>query len=218
VLDDRATHPASGHEALEQIINNMNNVSSGSGSNSSSESYEDSEDTPEIKEAKKNMPQPTEDYTYTERDVLLYNLGVGAKADELKWTYENADGFEVSRSDHLKLHVADLQALPTFCVIPQFGSSSGLSFDSIVPNFNPAKLLHGEQYLKLVKPIPLSGTLTNEVKLREVLDKGKTAMVTVQVTTREKKSGDVLCVNESTVVLRGSGGFGGKKNGAGESA
>lgn len=77
----------------------MSNTSSGSGSGSSSdESFEDSEDTPEVKEAKKNMPQPTEDFTYTERDVLLYNLGVGAKADELKWTYENADGFEVSYS------------------------------------------------------------------------------------------------------------------------
>lgn len=74
----------------------MQNVSSGG--ESSSDNYVDAEDTPEIKEAKKNMPQPTEDFVYTERDVLLYNLGIGAKASDLKWVYENADGFQVSLS------------------------------------------------------------------------------------------------------------------------
>lgn len=62
------------------------------------------------------------------------------------------------------------QALPTFGVIPQFNASSGMSYD-FVPNFNPAKLLHGEQYLKIHAPIPTSGTLVNRPKLLEVLDK-----------------------------------------------
>lgn len=73
---------------------NFENIS-GAGGSSSQENYEDAEDTPEIKEAKRKQLDP-DDYTYTERDVMLYNLGVGAKADELKWTYENADGFAVS--------------------------------------------------------------------------------------------------------------------------
>lgn len=86
-----------------------------------------------------------------------------------------------------------------------------------MPNFNPTKLLHGEQYLKLLKgPLPTSGTLTNHVRLREVLDKGKAAMVTVHVETRDKATGEALVESQSTVVLRGSGGFGGKKNGSGE--
>ena len=78
------------------MMENFNNLSNSSDSSGSGDNYEDAEDTPEIKEAKKNMPQPTEDFTYTERDVMLYNLGIGAKVDELKWVYENADGFEVS--------------------------------------------------------------------------------------------------------------------------
>ena len=72
-------------------MGNFGNVSDEEGG-----SYEDPEDTEEIKEAKKNSPDP-EEYTYTERDVLLYNLGIGAKADELQWTYENADSFGVSK-------------------------------------------------------------------------------------------------------------------------
>lgn len=108
-----------------------------------------------------------------------------------------------------------MQALPTFGVIPQFGSSSGLSMD-FVPNFNPAKLLHGEQYLKIKSAIPTSGTLVNHVRLREVLDKGKAAAVTVIVDTKDKETGKSVFENQSTVFLRGSGGFGGKKTGAGE--
>ncbi|GFZ45956.1 (3R)-3-hydroxyacyl-CoA dehydrogenase [Saitozyma sp. JCM 24511] len=197
-FDERATHPSSGPEALQQIMENFGNLSGGGSDESSGSSYEDPEDTPEIKEAKKNAPAP-EDFSYTERDVTLYNLGVGAKADELQWVYENAD---------------DFAALPTFGVIPQFGSSSAMPMDSFIPNFNPAKLLHGEQYLKIFGPIPTSGTLVNHVRLVEVLDKGKAASVTVKVETKDKGTGETVFENQSTVVLRGSGGFGGKKQGS----
>lgn len=86
---------------------------------------------------------------------------------------------------------------------------------SFVPNFNPAKLLHGEQYLKIKAPIPTSGTLVSQARLLEVLDKGKTAAVTFIIDTKDKKTGESIFENQSTVILRGSGGFGGKKNGKG---
>lgn len=92
-----------------------------------------------------------------------------------------------------------------------------MDMGEFVPNFNPAKLLHGEQYLKINKAIPTSGTLVNHVRLREVLDKGKAAAVTVAVNTKDKSTGETIFESESTVFLRGSGGFGGKKTGAGES-
>ena len=97
-VDERATNPSSGAEAAQQMLANFENVSGGGGSSSSDsdESYDDAEDTPEIKAAKAKQLEP-EEFTYTERDVMLYNLGVGAKADELQWTYENADGFAVSQ-------------------------------------------------------------------------------------------------------------------------
>jgi multifunctional beta-oxidation protein len=94
-FDERSTNPSSGPEALQQIMENFGNVSGDPKSGvSKKESYEDAEDTPEIKAAKQQVVEPDE-FTYTERDVMLYNLGIGAKADELKWTYENADGFSV---------------------------------------------------------------------------------------------------------------------------
>lgn len=49
----------------------------------------------------------------------------------------------------------------------------------------------------------------------EVLDKGKAAAVTAIVETKDKHTGKVIFENQSTMFIRGSGGFGGKRAGNG---
>lgn len=49
----------------------------------------------------------------------------------------------------------------------------------------------------------------------EVLDKGKAAAVTSIVETKDKATGKVIFENQSTVFIRGAGGFGGKRSGQG---
>jgi len=158
--------------------------------------FADPEDSQLVRDAKKEPSDPVP-YSYTERDVILYNLGIGATEKELKWTFEGDDEFS---------------ALPTFGVIPQFACSSELPLDWL-PNFNPAKLLHGEQYLNIKGPIPTSGELVSEARLLEVLDKGKAAAVTTIIETRDKRTGNLVFENQSTVFIRGAGGFGGKRTG-----
>jgi hypothetical protein len=85
--------------------------------------YVDPEDTGIIIEAKKRRIDPV-DYSYTERDVILYNLGIGATERDLQWTYEGDDQFA---------------ALPTFGVIPQFHASANIPLE-FLPNFNPVSL------------------------------------------------------------------------------
>jgi len=97
-------------------------------------------------------------------------------------------------------------------VIPQFAASAGVPLGWL-PNFNPAKLLHGEQYLSIKAPIPTEATLVNETRLLEVLDKGKAASVTSIVHTRDKATGKLLFENQATLFIRGAGGFGGKRTG-----
>jgi multifunctional beta-oxidation protein len=70
-------------------------------------------------------------------------------------------------------------------------------------------LLHGEQYLELKKPIPTSGTLTNEVRVLDVLDKGKGCVLILAVTTKDAQ-GDVVCYNEYSNFIRGVSGVGTK--------
>jgi len=82
-----------------------------------------------------------------------------------------------------------------------------------LPNYNPAKLLHGEQYLAIKAPIPTQGDLVSEGRILEVLDKGKAVSVTFIVQTKEKYGGNVIFENQGTLFIRGSGGFGGKKKG-----
>lgn len=51
----------------------------------------------------------------------------------------------------------------------------------------------------------------------EVLDKGKAAAVTTVIETRDKRTGELIFENQSTVFIRGSGGFGGRRAGTGTS-
>lgn len=82
--------------------------------------YSDSEDSKLVVEAKK-AKYPATEYSYTERDVALYNLGIGATEKDLPWVFEQSENFH---------------AIPTFGVIPQFPASSGMSLDWL-PNFSP---------------------------------------------------------------------------------
>lgn len=108
----------------------------------------------------------------------------------------------------------DFQVLPTFGVIPPFSTEMPFDFGSVVPNFSPMMLLHGEQYLEVRKyPVPTSGRLLSRGKLLEVVDKGAAAVVKTAVTTVNAETNEEVFYNEMTVFIRGSGGFDGPKKG-----
>ncbi|KKF96432.1 (3R)-3-hydroxyacyl-CoA dehydrogenase [Ceratocystis platani] len=187
--DGRADHPFKAQDSIEKMVANLSS-SDETGDSNDKTNYLES-----IEKAKTSASIDSE-YKFEERDVLLYNIGIGAKPDQLKYVFEGAD---------------DFQALPTFGVIPPFNAQLPWSFDDIVPNFSPMMLLHGEQYLEIKKfPIPTSGSLISRSKLLEVVDKGAAAIVKTGVTTIDKATGEEVFYNESTVFLRGCGGFGGQ--------
>ncbi len=136
----------------------------------------------------KEMPPST--YEYTDRDVILYALGVGATTQELPFVYEK-----------------NLKVLPTFAVIPAFASMAGMGR---LLEFNPMMVLHGEQRIELRAPIPTSGKLTTQAKISAIYDKGSGAVVVVDAETKDE-SGTALFANTFTTFIRGEGGFGGER-------
>lgn len=128
-------------------------------------------------------------FKYTERDVILYNLGLGATAKELNYVYENDSNFEV---------------LPSYGVIPFMNEQGGLDLNKLLKNFNPALLLHGEQYLKIGKyPIPTSATLKTEAFPVSIQNKGdKAAVVCGGFKTYDTATDELLFYNESTTFVR----------------
>ncbi|KAE8450509.1 bifunctional hydroxyacyl-CoA dehydrogenase/enoyl-CoA hydratase fox2 [Mollisiaceae sp. DMI_Dod_QoI] len=194
--DGRADHPEGGQDGLKSILANFENRKGKSASKKSEPSGENLEILANIEKAKKAESKGTE-FKYEEKDAILYNLGVGAKKTDLPLVFEGDENFQV---------------LPTFGVIPFFSAETPYQISDIVPNFSPMMLLHGEQYLEILSyPIPTSGTLISHAKLLEVVDKGNAAIVKSGITTLNKATGKPLFYNESTVFIRGSGGFGGEK-------
>jgi len=131
---------------------------------------------------------PANTFEYTDRDVMLYALGVGAT--ELDFVYER-----------------NLKALPTFAVIPAFPAMMGMSSGIEI---NLVMVLHGEQGFRIHKTIPTKGKLTTSGKVASVYDKGKGALANVETETRDE-SGELVFTNTSGVFVRGAGGFGGER-------
>lgn len=134
-------------------------------------------------------------FEWTDRDTLLYALGVGAGIDDLAFTTENS-------------HDIDQQVLPTYAVIccPAFGAAG------LVGKFNWAMLLHGSQSIRLHAPLPPAGKLSVVSEVADIQDKGegKNAVVMLKGVGADPDSGEVLVETLTTVVIRGEGGFGGQ--------
>jgi acyl dehydratase len=139
---------------------------------------------------------------WTNKDALIYALGVGAGAAdplaELEFTTENTSG-------------TPQRALPTIAVV--LGPLGG-GFDKI-GTFNPAMLVHGEQGITLHQEIPVEGELENVSEITAIYDKGKGAVVVTESTCTLVETGEPLFSSRMSAYIRGEGGFGGDRGPSG---
>ncbi len=134
-------------------------------------------------------------HTYTERDSMLYALGLGFGAnpvdeDELKFVYEK-----------------NLHAVPTMGVV--LAAAFGWARDP-ASGINYTKVVHGEQSLLLHKPLPAAGTIIGKTHISHLIDKGadKGAVIYQARELFDQKTGDKLATVQSATFARGDGGFG----------
>ena len=150
-------------------------------------------------------PLPPVTQTYTERDSIVYALGLGVgrgnpvDAAQMKFVFEGAPG--------------GLAALPSMAVVLATGPfwmqdpSTGIDWQ---------RILHGEQSLQMHKPLPPAATVVGEHRIEEIYDKGAGKGALMLLTRRlfDQASGDLLATVGSSVFMRGDGGFGGRSDGA----
>jgi acyl dehydratase len=133
-------------------------------------------------------------FEWTDRDTILYALGVGAGTEDLQFTTENSHGITQ-------------QVLPTYAVIccPAFGAAAKIG------TFNWALLLHGSQTIRLHAPLPAVGRLSVVSEVAGIQDKGegKNAIIVLRGKGSDPDSGALVAETLTTLVIRQAGGFGG---------
>src|SRR3984893_10529531 len=132
---------------------------------------------------------------FTKRDTILYPLGIGMGADpldptELAYVYEGCD----------------LKVLPTMPVAMAFKSLREMN-----PGIDYSRLVHGEQSLKIHRPMPTKGVVLGRSRVADVIDRGKEkgAMVLIEREITDQTTGELLATVGMTGMCRGDGGFGG---------
>ena len=142
-------------------------------------------------------------FSWSESDVLLYHLAIGAGShegdnlspDALRWTMDGPS----------------LQVLPSFGVVaPTFHATDPPPLDLPGCEINLAQVVHGSQSVEVAGPLPTSGTATVTTTLTDVWDKGKAAVIWQEGVARDQ-AGDELWRTRSSIFVRGEGGFGGER-------
>ncbi len=135
------------------------------------------------------------------RDSLLYAVGIGAGAEdpvgsELEFTTNNSKGIEQ-------------RTFPTQGVV--IGGSGGAL--GKVGEIDWGRVLHGSQGVTLHQPIPVSGTVVIEESVSGIWDKGegKNAIIETESKVSLKETHEPLFDLRFSIVVRGSGGFGGEE-------
>jgi acyl dehydratase len=148
--------------------------------------------------ALRDWPIPAIEQTYTERDTILYALGLGLGADpldecQLRYVYEGD-------------LPGNLKVLPSMAVVLGY---PGFWIRDTGADWR--KVLHGEQGFEIFRPLPPKGAVVGRSRVTGLFDRGtdKGAVLLTERDVIDQASGDLLCRLTSTVLLRGDGGFGG---------
>jgi len=138
-------------------------------------------------------------HDYSLRDTVIYALGLGYGMDPL-------DEEQLKFVDETKL-----KAVPSMANVLAY---PGFWMRDLDTGIDWVKVVHGEQAMELVRPLPPEGSVVGRSKIVDIVDKGaeKGALVLVEREISDASSNEVLARLWQTVFCRGDGGFGGKSD------
>lgn len=133
-------------------------------------------------------------HEYTQRDTMLYALGVGLGADpldagQLRFVFEK-----------------DLQALPSMVAVL---GTPGFWWRDSRTGADWVKLVHGEQRVEIFRPVPATATVIAKNRVVSLTDKGagKGAIAVIERDLYESGTTQLLARTTQVTFLRGDGGF-----------
>lgn len=144
-----------------------------------------------------NWPHQDIVQTYTERDSIIYALGVGLGVDpldkrQLKYVYEGAR----------------MEALPSLATIL---CHPGMWTSHPDTGIVRAKQVHGEQGLVIHRPLKTSGRIRGRTRVTGIIDKGagRGGLLYSERDLYDDETKELVATLSSTTFCRGNGGFGG---------
>ena len=136
-------------------------------------------------------------HAYTQRDVILYALGIGIGADPL----------DERALDHLL--ESRLKVVPTFAVTL---ASPGLWVRDPALAIDWVRLVHAAQEAHFHAQLPAAAEVIGTARIANLWDRGpgKGTIVIVEREIRDAAEGHLYCTVRQTLMLRGDGGWGGE--------
>jgi acyl dehydratase len=141
---------------------------------------------------------PEREYSWSEREVMLYAMGIGLGDDpldpnELEFVYEK-----------------QLQVVPTFATVAAWGSELSVAEMQV----NHLMAVHGEQGLEVHRPLPVSARVLASTRVVDAVDKGdKGAIIISETLLRDAATGERLVTLVASMFARADGHFGGPTSG-----
>jgi len=143
---------------------------------------------------------PDAEHGYSDKDVMLYALGVGLGIP--------ADGQTLDRRQLDFVYEKNLKVLPTFAAVLGYPGFWARDLDT---GIDWVRLVHGEQGVTLHRPLASAGTVIGRSRIVEVIDKGKGkgALVYSERQIVDRESGEAIATVNQTTFCRADGGCGG---------
>jgi acyl dehydratase len=137
---------------------------------------------------------------YDQNDAILYGLSVGMGQDPL------------NAKELVFVYEKDMSVLPTMSAILTAGVGEIINGSEI----NVGMLVHGEQRLRVHRPLPPQASVLTQARCLSVVDKGpgRGAILNIECTITEPGSNDPYTTSIMSLFCRGDGGFDGPVDGA----